>query len=69
MTQIYMADGQEFSVRETAEEILNQATQVQRGQRGMSSPTFARMTKIEDDLPIYINLEAVAYLADGEEPL
>lgn len=69
MTQIYMADGQEFSVRETAEEILSQAAQLQRGPRGMSSPTFVRMTKIEDDLPIYINLDAVAYLADGEEPL
>jgi hypothetical protein len=65
MTQIYMADGQEFSVRETAEEILNGATRAQRG----PSPAFVRMTKIEDDLPIYINLEAVAYLADGEEPL
>jgi hypothetical protein len=69
MTQIYMADGQEFSVRETAEEILNQATQLQRHPARLSSPTLVRMTKIEDDLPIYINLDAVAYLADGEEPL
>ncbi len=69
MTQIYMADGQEFSVREGIDYILNQRTEPQRGPRIVTSSTFVRLTKIEDDLPIYINLDAVAYITDGEEVL